>query len=81
MSALLLFPCPSVCGCPAWDHCRYEAGEKAKFKEGCKKAEARRQDPLPEGCDELLAVGSWQNATSPEEMARIAEPPEEEGLF
>jgi hypothetical protein len=58
----------------------YEANENAKFKEGCKKAQARRQDPLPEGCEPLLAVGSWQNATSPEEMAHLAEP-EEEGLF
>ncbi len=57
------------------------------FKEKCKKAKARRPDhpSYPDSpvvgpaaglnCTQLLDVGSWQNATSPEEMAAIANPP------
>jgi len=48
----------------------YEYNEKKKFKEGCKKAQARRQDPMPEGCDAVLTVTSWQNSTSPEDMMK-----------
>ena len=58
----------------------FEEGEHDKFKEKCLKAEARRQDPLPEGdvlgehlkCDDVLAADriGWQNATTPEGMMR-----------
>ena len=63
----------------------YEEREKARFKEDCEKFEARHHSDslvvVPEGCAEVLEVGSWQNATSPEAMASAVEAQEEPRLF
>lgn len=48
----------------------YEYNENQKFKQGCQKAKDRRQDPLPDGCEEVLTVTGWMNATSPEDMMK-----------
>jgi len=48
----------------------YEANVKAEFKADCQKKQNNHVDPLPEGCDDVLSVGSWQNATTPEDMMR-----------
>ena len=44
----------------------YEAQVKADFKADCEKKKTNHVDPLPEGCDDVLSVVSWQNATTPE---------------
>jgi hypothetical protein len=32
---------------------------------------------MPEGCEEVLAVGAWQNMTTPEDMIKAVDAEEE----